>query len=364
MFDTSNISDLDSIRLHIVEDNRRFATIWAIVQFIYGAFCLFMSFYQENYRKCRYIYLALMAVAAVAFLLAQVLAKKLPYTVYFSMMFNYTGLLGASILIARVLLNSGASTVMIFASVLIFPIMFVNNTLLNIMLAGADILAAVLLLHGAIPAEVYGWCITTLAIFITMGVTFAHFINKARFERYVFAESAVQLAASNAKIAELQTKYAYYDQMTGLKNRRAYSEHVDKLKNDLPGDCFVIIVDINGLKRMNDALGHAAGDELIVGTADCLVRSFKETDSVYRLGGDEFCIISNGTEEEIGNSLSKLKANGAAWKGQYVNGISVSCGSASSNEFSDVDSMIKAADRRMYDFKKAYYEAAEQERDK
>ena len=219
-----------------------------------------MSFYQENYRKCRYIYLALMAVAAVAFLLAQVLAKKLPYTVYFSMMFNYTGLLGASILIARVLLNSGASTVMIFASVLIFPIMFVNNTLLNIILAGADILAAVLLLHGAIPAEVYGWCITTLAIFITMGVTFAHFINKARFERYVFAESAVQLAASNAKIAELQTKYAYYDQMTGLKNRRAYSENVDKLKNDLPGDCFVIIVDINGLKRMNDALGHAAGD--------------------------------------------------------------------------------------------------------
>ena len=57
LFDTSNISDLDSIRLHIAEDNRRFATIWAIVQFIYGAFCLFMSFYQENYRKCRYIYL-------------------------------------------------------------------------------------------------------------------------------------------------------------------------------------------------------------------------------------------------------------------------------------------------------------------
>ena len=106
-----------------------------------------------------------------------------------------------------------------------------------------------------------------------------HFINKTRYERYVFAESALQLA-------ELQTRYAYYDQMTGLQNRRAYSEKVEQLSKQLPVPCTLVMADINGLKETNDTLGHEAGDELIIGSAECLRKSFDGIETLYRIGGD------------------------------------------------------------------------------
>ena len=49
--------------------------------------------------------------------------------------------------------------------------------------------------------------------------------------------------------------------------------------------------DVNGLKEANDTLGHEAGDELIIGSAECLEKSFEGINTIYRLGGDEFTVI-------------------------------------------------------------------------
>ena len=362
LFDTSSVNDLQSIRDRIIGDNRKFAVVWSVVQFLYGAFCLVMSFYKDIFYLCRHAYIEVMAVSLAAFIIAQFVAKKKPLTVYFAMFLDDLALLGSGILIARTLLQTDAMTIMLFASVLIAPIFFVTNTLLNTITAVADIVAAVILLKP-IPEKSYNWCVVTLIIIASMGVVLGHFINKERFERYVFAESAVQLADSNAKLAELQTRYAYYDQMTGLKNRRAYSEHIESFEKEMAPGCSVIMADINGLKSMNDAHGHAAGDELITGAADCLRRAFEGADAVYRIGGDEFCIVSSGAKEEIEACLGRLAEICAGWKGRYVDGISVSCGCASAKEFScDIDSVLRAADERMYAAKNDYYKAAGLER--
>ncbi len=355
LFDISSVDNLQSIRSRILGDNRRFAVIWAAAQFLYGAFCMAMSFFQEHYLLCRRIYIEAMAVSLLAFLCAQFIAKKKPLTVYFAMLLDYLAILGSGILIARTLLQTDAMTIMLFASVLITPIFFVTNTLLNIITAAADVVAAVILLKP-IPEKTYNWCVATLVIIASMGVVLGHFINKQRFERYVFSESA-------AKLAELQTRYAYYDRMTGLKNRRAYSEHVESFEKEMDPGCSVIMADINGLKRMNDAHGHVAGDELITGAADCLRRAFEGADAIYRIGGDEFCIVSSGAKEEIEACLGRLAEICAGWKGRYVDGISVSCGCASAKEFScDIDSVLRAADERMYAAKSDYYKAAGLER--
>ena len=339
-------------------DNRKFAIIWSLIQFLYGSFCLFLSFYQEDYERCRNAYIATMALSVLAFVCALFFARKTQLSVYFSMLINDISLLGAGLLIAWFLLQNGTRTIMIFAAPLIFPILFVSSTLSNIIIALIDIIAAVFLLRHGLSAEIYRWCISDLIIFSSMGVTLGHFVNKARYERYVFAESAVQLAESNAKIAELQTKYAYYDQMTGLKNRRAYSEKIEELKKEMPADCFVIMADSNGLKQTNDTLGHLAGDELIIGAADCLRRGFEGVKTIYRLGGDEFCVIARGSEEEIKNSLSRLEKICSEWEGKYVSNLSVSYGVASAEEFSDIASILRAADKRMYEFKNNYYKTA------
>lgn len=355
LFDTSSVGSLQSVQAQILADNRRFAMVWTLTQFFYGSYCLFMSFRDKAYALCRNVYIAVMIVSALAFLFAAVFSRKAPLLVYVAKILNDVSLLGAGLLIAWILLQNDISTITVFASVLIVPTMFVNNTLLNMIAALLDIVAAALLLKHGLPPDVYQWVISNLVIFSSMGVILGHFINKSRFERYVFAESAVQLAESNAKLAQLQTRYAYYDQMTELRNRRAFSEKSKELSENMPAYCCVIAMDINGLKASNDTLGHQAGDEVIVGTADCLRRSFVGLDTVYRIGGDEFSVILTDPKVDVGKCLKQLEKICADWKGQYVDCISISYGAASTEDFPDFNSILKTADQRMYAFKSNYY---------
>ncbi len=245
-------------------------------------------------------------------------------------------------------LQYSGGTIVLFASVLIVPIMFISEDISNLLVLLADIVAFSLLLSHRLGAEAYHWNHTNLLIFSTIGLLLGHFVNKSRFERYRFAEAA-------SKLADLQTRYAYQDPMTGLGNRRAYSEKIDGLAAALPADCWFVMADINGLKAANDTLGHEAGDELIVGAAECLRRSFAGVDTIYRIGGDEFCVLARGPAADAEESLKRLETVSAAWKGRFIDGISLSCGLASSQEFADLDDLLKAADQRMYAAKRDYY---------
>nr|MCR5099910.1 sensor domain-containing diguanylate cyclase [Butyrivibrio sp.] len=82
------------------------------------------------------------------------------------------------------------------------------------------------------------------------------------------------------------------DELTGLLNRRAYEEDIYE-QNDFPAkDYFVSMsLDVNGLKVVNDTLGHAAGDELLIGASYCMNKSFGSYGKIYRTGGDEFIVI-------------------------------------------------------------------------
>ena len=164
------------------------------------------------------------------------------------------------------------------------------------------------------------------------------------------------------KIANQQTEYAYRDQMTGLKNRRAYTEELERLSSELPDDLFVIILDVNGLKKINDNFGHQAGDELIIAAATCIRNSFANTDDVYRIGGDEFCVITSGTEEDIDGSLNLLDQSTKHWKGVRINSFSVSYGVETTKGHSDMESVAMEADHKMYDRKNSYYKSIEKDR--
>ncbi|MBO4573353.1 MAG: diguanylate cyclase [Clostridia bacterium] len=164
------------------------------------------------------------------------------------------------------------------------------------------------------------------------------------------------------EIANQQTEYAYRDQMTGLKNRRAYTEELERLSGELPEDLFVIILDVNGLKKINDNFGHEAGDELIIAAATCIRNAFTDTDDVYRIGGDEFCVITSGTEEDIDGSLNLLDQSTKHWKGVRINSFSVSYGVETTKGHSDMESVAMEADHKMYDRKNSYYKSIEKDR--
>ena len=170
------------------------------------------------------------------------------------------------------------------------------------------------------------------------------------------------LAEEMKELADLQTKYAYFDEMTGLKNRRAYSEAIDRFSKVPVDDICVIVIDVNGLKRVNDNMGHEAGDELLIAVSECICASFPKTDNIFRLGGDEFCIIMTDISENPELCVRKLEETAAGWSGKYIKGISVSCGISYGKDHPDIYAVIKEADLRMYDHKRSYYSVAGHDR--
>lgn len=80
------------------------------------------------------------------------------------------------------------------------------------------------------------------------------------------------------------------DELTGLYNRRGFHLLAGQAMRSGQA-CIIAFVDVDGLKRVNDSLGHAAGDALLVDVARVLRASFRQTDIVARLGGDEFCVL-------------------------------------------------------------------------
>lgn len=157
---------------------------------------------------------------------------------------------------------------------------------------------------------------------------------------------------------EALQKEATHDELTGLYNRRAYESRLRSYAEISPeGDLVCFVLDVNGLKAVNDSLGHAAGDELIKGAAFCIQRCFGSNGSLYRTGGDEFVALIYAGEGELARMTEEFEETTAAWFGSIGKGLSVSYGYATAREFpaASVVEIAKVADDRMYENKREYY---------
>ncbi|MCR4956105.1 MAG: GGDEF domain-containing protein [Lachnospiraceae bacterium] len=147
------------------------------------------------------------------------------------------------------------------------------------------------------------------------------------------------------------------DEMTRLYNRRCYDEDLNEIRRNGLGENLVLFsVDVNGLKKVNDTKGHAAGDELIKGAADCLAFVVGNKGKAYRTGGDEFIAIIRVDNPEAMRQeiLEKTKE----WKGLYNDKITMSVGYAAAKDYQDVsvEDLERYADEDMYKEKARYYQ--------
>lgn len=153
------------------------------------------------------------------------------------------------------------------------------------------------------------------------------------------------------------------DELTKCFNRHAYEKDINDL--ELNAEWLYISMDLNGLKHANDSYGHAAGDELICAAADCMKNSFSEYGKVYRIGGDEFVVITKniGRFEEV---LKNFERSVEEWHGKYIDSMTVSYGYVFSSEekWNSVYDIAKAADKRMYKSKANFYREKERDRRK
>ncbi len=177
----------------------------------------------------------------------------------------------------------------------------------------------------------------------------------------LFTNVMLKLRENNAILYRLSNT----DQLTGGLNRMAYGTAISDLSSGSIDDDFVYVsVDLNGLKQTNDSLGHMAGDELIDGASRCLCDVLGAYGRVYRIGGDEFAALIHTKGDSIDGIIDKLNTLVNKWQGRCVQQLSLSVGYASHKEFPEarMESLIRTADKRMYDAKRAYYLSAGKDR--
>ena len=177
----------------------------------------------------------------------------------------------------------------------------------------------------------------------------------------MFANVIFRLRESYLMVVKLSNT----DRLTECYNRRAYEDKLGEYKNfGMDKDFVYIAVDINGLKKANDTLGHQAGDELICGAATLLKNCFKEYGNVYRIGGDEFAVMIQCDENKLEERKNTLTRSMIKWKGKYVPQLAMSVGYAPYRETPNksIAELAKLADERMYDAKRNFYISSGQDR--
>lgn len=144
---------------------------------------------------------------------------------------------------------------------------------------------------------------------------------------------------------------AYMDMLTGIQNNTAYSREISMIRDDIQNgksDFAVFVVDVNGLKYINDTYGHEYGNKLITKTAVVIAEVFGHK-NVYRIGGDEFAVIMRGVNSEECRELEqkfeeRLKERDGEIRILAAIGSSV----YDKNIDSDYESVFKRADGEMY----------------
>jgi diguanylate cyclase (GGDEF)-like protein len=151
---------------------------------------------------------------------------------------------------------------------------------------------------------------------------------------------------------------AVTDELTGLKNRRGFLEAAEErveVAIEKSKGLTVLFLDLNGLKQINDNLGHQEGDAAICDAAAILRSTFREDDVIGRLGGDEFCVLLTDDKQQTDSPITRLEAmadihnmqSGRPFK------VSMSVGTAlfDPDNPRPIEDLIEEADKSMYEQK-------------
>jgi diguanylate cyclase (GGDEF)-like protein len=156
-------------------------------------------------------------------------------------------------------------------------------------------------------------------------------------------------------------RLTYTDELTGLYNRRGFftlAEQQLKMASRFKGGILILYADIDNLKSINDTYGHDEGSRAIKEVANILRTTYRDSDIIARIGGDEFVVFPVGTSEDsIKRIIERLQANIDQYNKENPSGFKLSvsfgiskCGPKS---YLDLEQLLKTADSAMYRHKNA-----------
>ncbi|MBD2676526.1 MULTISPECIES: sensor domain-containing diguanylate cyclase [Nostoc] len=181
-----------------------------------------------------------------------------------------------------------------------------------------------------------------------------------RLSRQAIAQMELIQEIHNRKQAEIEGRQlSLTDELTGLHNRRGFfllAEQQLKIAHRMKLLCWVIFIDLDGLKQINDTLGHDVGDALIIDAGRLLKQSFRKSDIVARLGGDEFIVFISSYFKDAENIQTHLQTNIANFNQQqnrsYEISMSMGIQRYSPETNMSLEQLIAKSDELMYAHKR------------
>ena len=172
--------------------------------------------------------------------------------------------------------------------------------------------------------------------------------------------SVIMRDISERKQLEAQlTRQAFHDALTGLANRALFRDRVQHAlagASRHPTGVGVLFLDLDGFKTVNDSLGHASGDHLLLAVSQRLLSCVRPGDTVARLGGDEFAVLVDEASESVATAAATRILTAldepVTIDGRAV-GVSASIGVVLGDIGDDADELLKRADTAMYAAKAA-----------
>jgi diguanylate cyclase (GGDEF)-like protein len=169
-----------------------------------------------------------------------------------------------------------------------------------------------------------------------------------------------EVSKANAIISKLSTQIkeleekSNLDALTKVYNRRALISYLaDLCKNSTDKhQSYMLVIDIDDFKKINDEFGHIAGDKILIYIARMIKKTLRDGDKVFRFGGEEFIVILNRISEDesiaIANRfLTMVSDNKLIYKGNNI-GVTISIGSTKLKIGDTPDSFIARADKALY----------------
>lgn len=152
---------------------------------------------------------------------------------------------------------------------------------------------------------------------------------------------------------------SYTDELTGIYNRRGFltmSEYLFKIANRWKQGIFMLYVDLDNLKGINDTLGHKEGDNALINVVNILKQNYRESDIVARVGGDEFVIIPVGTtgdniEKITARLQEKLDIHNVKSNRSYKLSVSTGIAYYDPENSCSIDELLVQADKLLYEQK-------------
>lgn len=171
---------------------------------------------------------------------------------------------------------------------------------------------------------------------------------------------AIDYAVERNRMRVEMLSAAWEDELTGLSNRRGFQALTAQLirsANRMNKGAFLVFVDLDGMKQVNDVSGHKQGDQMLKDAAAILTQVFRDSDVVARIGGDEFAVFGVEDNEDMTSvPMARLKEAirefNAKGDRPYVLSLSVGLARAKPCNIGCIDDLLATADAKMYEDKR------------